>query len=406
MLQSHVLEVEFLELIVTCEFRFFKTPDGQVWTTSAFQYGFWQRYLTTFEQLKVVARVQNVEHAEEDWKLSSGDNVSFCCLPYYVGIGGLLKNLWATAKILRQTIKPNKAIIYRVPSQTAMLSSLIRLGRTHHYGLEVVGDPSDVFESGIVNGVTDKILGWVSRTALQRMVKSAHSISYVTKNYLQQRYPANQGAYTTACSSIELQSSWISKQPQRYNEPARRWLFVGSFGQLYKGPDLLINALATLNETIDDKSQKYQLTMLGDGIYKAEMQTLAKSLGCGDDVNFVGEVNAAQVKEYLSQADVFVMPSRTEGLPRALIEAMATGLPAIGSRVGGIPELLADEHLFESENTEELTLKLGRLCCSVDELNQASERNIQVASTYEASILNERRQAFYQQVKKNSLERK
>lgn len=394
-----------MELIVTCEFRFFKTPDGQVWTTSAFQYDFWRRYLSTFEQLKVVARVQEVEQKENDWKVSSGANVSFCCLPYYVGIGGLLKNLWATSKILRQTIKPDKAVIYRVPSQTAMLSSLNRLGRAHYYGLEVVGDPSDVFDSGIVNGFTDKVLGWVSRNALQRMAKKAHSVSYVTKDYLQQRYPANAEAFTTACSSIELQSSWISEQPKSYQTVAKHWLLVGSFGQLYKGPDLLIHALARLNNAIDAKSERYCLTLLGDGIYRAEMESLAQSLGCSDDVNFVGEVSAVQVKEYLNQVDVFVMPSRTEGLPRALIEAMATGLPAIGSRVGGIPELLDDDHLFESENIDELAEKLGRLCRSVQELNKASARNIQVASTYEASILNKRRQGFYQHVKKVTLER-
>lgn len=395
-----------MELIVTCEFRFFKTPDGQVWTTSAFQYSFWQRYLKTFEQLKVVARVQDVEHQESDWKLSSGENVSFSCLPYYVGIGGLLKNLWATSKVLRQTMIPRAAVIYRVPSQTAMLSSLNRLGRAHHYGLEVVGDPSDVFDSGIVNGFSDRILGWVSRRALQRMTRKAHSVSYVTKDYLQQRYPANSAAYTTACSSIELKSDWIATQPKHYKTQAKRWLLVGSFGQLYKGPDILIHALAKLNDSIGDKSERYQLTLLGDGIYKAEMESLAKSLRCGEDVNFVGEVNAMQVKEYLSEADVFVMPSRTEGLPRALIEAMATGLPAIGSRVGGIPELLDDEYLFESENIDELASKLDQLCCSVDKLNQASKRNIQVSSTYEASILNEQRQAFYQHVKKKTLERK
>ena len=389
-----------MELIVTCEFRFFRTPDGQVWTTSAFQYAFWQRYLDVFEQLNVVARVQDVDTKEDGWKLSSEERVRFTALPYYVGLLGLLRNLWATAKILRKTITSESAVIYRVPSQTAMLSSIVRLGTKHHYGLEVVGDPNDVFEAGIVNGFTDRLLGWVSRNALQRMVKKAHSVSYVTKHYLQQRYPAGKNAYTTACSSIELTSDWISSEPKSYEGDALQWLFVGSFGQLYKGPDLLIKALAKLNQDRED-SAKFHLTMLGGGLYLSDMQALADELGCSENITFVGEVNASQVKEHLNKADAFVMPSRTEGLPRALIEAMATGLPAIGSRVGGIPELLDDEHLFESENIEELATKLNRLCCSVDELNKASRRNIEVAGTYEASILNERRKQFYQHVMNN-----
>ncbi len=394
-----------MELIVTCEFRFLKTPDGRVWTTSAFQYDFWLRYLEAFEQLLVVARVQEVNKVDDDWVLSSGPNVRFCGLPYYVGLSGLAKSFWATLKILRDTIKPDSAVIYRVPSQTAMLSCLSRLGRTHDYALEVVGDPSDVFESGIVNGFTDRILGWVSRNALQWMVKKAHSVSYVTNAYLQRRYPASDEAYAIGCSDIELTHDWIKSSARKYSAPAQNWVLVGSFGQLYKGPDLLINALAKLNSEKAEGEPQYKLTMLGDGIYRAEMEALAESLECSDNVNFVGEVNATQVKEYLEKADVFVMPSRTEGLPRALIEAMATGLPAIGSRVGGIPELLGDEHLFESENVDELATKLGRLCSSERDLNEASTRNLSVALTYEASILHERRQAFYRHVKTESLER-
>lgn len=386
-----------MELIVTCEFRFYQTPDGSVWTTSAFSRPFWDRYLAVFDFVTVIARVKHSPDHNEQWKRVDGNNVRVVYLPHYIGFAGLLRNAPAILRILKTTIKPHMAVIYRVPSQTAMLSTLFRRSKNNQYSLEVVGDPADVFASGIVNSSIDRLLGWLSKTALQKMVKNAGAVSYVTQQYLQNRYPVKPGTYTVGCSSIELDGRHINSKPKTYTKHAKKLLFIGSFGQLYKGADLLISALAKLN----DSGRDYHLTLLGDGHYKNDMLQLAISLKCKESVRFVGEVTADQVQQYIEQAEVFVMPSRTEGLPRALIEAMAKGLPAIGSTVGGIPELLDNEYLFESENIDMLANKLDALCQSIDSLNAQSARNLEVARGYEASVLASRRTSFYQQIKNN-----
>lgn len=386
-----------MEVIVTCEFRFYQTPDGKVWTTSAFSRPFWDRYLAVFDIVTVIARVKHIQDLDPQWKRVDGNNVNVVCLPHYIGFAGLLRNAPAILRILKTTIRPNLAVIYRVPSQTAMLSTWFRRNKNNQYSLEVVGDPADVFASGIVNSWLDHLLGWLSKTTLKKMVKNANAVSYVTQQYLQNRYPAKPGTYTVGCSSIELDSRHIRSTPKIYTMPAKKLLFIGSFGQLYKGADLLIYALAKLNNSGRD----YHLTLLGDGHFKNEMQELAISLKCNESVRFVGEVTANQVQDYIEQAEVFVMPSRTEGLPRALIEAMAQGLPALGSTVGGIPELLDAEYLFESENIDMLAKKLDVLCQSIESLNTQSARNIEVAKGYEASVLVGRRTSFYQQIKQN-----
>lgn len=387
-----------MKLLVVCEFRFMRTPDGKTWTTSAFAHGFWERYLVVFDEVLVVARVNQAERKDPQWVRADGEKVTISALPYYVGLAGLLGNLFKLRGIARQHSQHADAILFRVPSQTAMLTIPCHGFGSKGYALEVVGDPADVFAAGITNRWLDKVLGWASASMLRYMVKRAHSVSYVTQAYLQGKYPARMSCTVGHYSSIELPDDWFAPLPRKYLKPATRILFIGSFGQLYKGQDVLIRAIARLK----NQGVTLNLTMLGGGVYLQPMRQLAADLGIENQVMFVGEVKAASVREYLNAAEVFVMPSRTEGLPRALIEAMATALPAIGTFAGGIPELLPPERLYPAEDIDMLAQKLVELCSDLHALNADSARNLQAAADYRKDTLVQRRTRFYQSVAENS----
>lgn len=385
-----------MDLVVTCEFRFLQTPDGEVWTTSAFQYQFWQRYLEVFPHLTVVARIKPVAKAEPSWRKSSGDKVRFVALPYYVGFTGLLKNVLQIRKVLSHTCRRADAVIFRVPSQSVMLAKFAN-SKLNHYALEVVGDPFDVFAAGVTHSWLDKLLAFVSKFGLQKLAKSAVAACYVTEHYLQNNYPVarNKGAISVGCSDIELKQTDYAIAPRNYSQPATNIVFVGSLSQLYKGPDILLRAIAELRE----QGYQFQVNILGAGIYLEQMQTLAIALGVAEQIKFVGEVNHAQVNQYLDDADIFVMPSRTEGLPRALIEAMARALPCLATNVGGIPELLSEPFLFDSEDFTGFAQKLGQLSQDMVLLNEASRNNLERARHYENEVLRRRRHEFYQNYK-------
>jgi glycosyltransferase involved in cell wall biosynthesis len=98
-------------------------------------------------------------------------------------------------------------------------------------------------------------------------------------------------------------------------------------------------------------------------------------------------------------ADLFVLASRTEGLPRSMIEAMARGIPCIGSRVGGIPELLATEDMVEAGDSSALAAKIREVMNHPTRMRQMAARNLETAYSYRAEILQERRVALYSHVK-------
>ena len=109
---------------------------------------------------------------------------------------------------------------------------------------------------------------------------------------------------------------------------------------VYKnGVDILIRSLSELEKL---QITNYKLQILGSGPDEQKLKTLAKELGVEDQVEFLGHVVPEKILEYLEKADIFVRMSRSEGLGNSFLEAMAAGLPVIGTNVGGIPDFLRD----------------------------------------------------------------
>lgn len=101
------------------------------------------------------------------------------------------------------------------------------------------------------------------------------------------------------------------------------------------GLDLLIGALSLLPERV-------KLDLIGEGEDRVKLEALAAELGVRERVRFLGNKNHEEVAKAFQESDIFCRPSRTEGLGNAFLEAMAAGLPTIGTAVGGIPDFLTD----------------------------------------------------------------
>jgi len=100
----------------------------------------------------------------------------------------------------------------------------------------------------------------------------------------------------------------------------------------------LLRAFRTLRDEVGGAV----LLLAGSGDCRSDLELLAASLGIGADVIFLGAYD--NVHELLCAADVFVLPSEREGLPLAVMEAMAAGLPIVSTAVGGVPEIVEDGH--------------------------------------------------------------
>lgn len=131
----------------------------------------------------------------------------------------------------------------------------------------------------------------------------------------------------------------------------RHLLFVGNLLRV-KGIDVLLQACARLGGEHGD----WQLNLVGEGALKGQLQQLAVNLKLGERVVFHGSTAQTLLPDWYRAADVFVLPSRSEGVPNVLLEAAACDTPWVASRVGGIPEIanLGASRLVDSENPAQL----------------------------------------------------
>ena len=130
-----------------------------------------------------------------------------------------------------------------------------------------------------------------------------------------------------------------------------------------KGHRHLFGALARLRHG----GTKLALDVIGDGPLRPDLEGLARDFGVADLISFQGGKDKAAVAAALRRADVFVLPSLSENLPCALLEAMSTGLPVVATGVGGIPEVVDSDQgiLVAPGSADGLAAALGQIVTSI-----------------------------------------
>jgi glycosyltransferase involved in cell wall biosynthesis len=127
------------------------------------------------------------------------------------------------------------------------------------------------------------------------------------------------------------------------------------------GIEYLVESFKYLPEP---QEEKIVLVIIGSGLLEKELKTKVKNLGLEEKVLFLGNISNEEVPKYLAISDIFVRPSISEGLGNAFLEAMAIGIPIIGTPVGGIPDFLKDGEtgLFcEVSNSRSIAEKINIL---------------------------------------------
>lgn len=370
---------------------------GNYYAQSVYSYEFMKRYLAVFGEMRFVSKVD--ERSRQDYANMlkvSGEGVEILALPYYRGLMQMIRHLPKLIKIYRSASKDCDCIIYRIAQMESFFVYLLDRHKGKPYAVEVVNDP---------NTFTD-MPDWMRRFSVRlvkRMAWKADGASYVTEKYLQSIFPNawtkdSKNHFVSSYSSVDLRNEDIAEKPIKYQtgNTFRIIHVANAINSDAKGHYTLINAF---NEVLKEYSF-VKLVIVGDGDKLDEYKGYVKQLGIENYVEFTGHLHKkSDLILMLKKSNLMVLPTRMEGLPRTIIEAMAVGLPCLSSPTAGIPELLESKYLFLPDDYKGFADAISQLIKKPAELEKMSNDNIETAKKYTDTILNGKRTEFYRHLR-------
>lgn len=301
--------------------------------------------------------------------------------------------------IFDEEIKNADIVIGFVPSSVCDLA--LKYAKKYHkiFISVVISSAWDILWHHSLAG---KILAPISHVSTSRTIRNSDYVIYVTDQYLQRKYPTN--GVSVGISDVvvpETSHTILDKRKERIEECLNtkkvRIATIGAVDVKYKAQDDVIKAMSIL------ASEGYDIdyTLIGGGS-TARLRKCAEENGVSlDKIRFMGAVPHEQIYGLLDEFDLYIQPSRTEGMPRSVVEAMSRGLIVICSNVGGMPEIVDNKCVYRSGNITELTESIRFMLASKQRMIDTSIRNFNKAKCFGRDFLDRKRSEFLTQVKKD-----
>ena len=352
------------------------------------------RYHRLGERIVCLAFCRNVVQPNQEQIEDS--NVEFVFLKKVNTIKALLIERRENERIIEQTVSKVDACVVHVPSFIGDSVACVakRLGKP--YFTVVVGCAWDGYWNYNLVG---KLMAPFRYASLRKVQRDAPYSIYVTQKFLQRRYPTRGKAI--GCSNVNISTGEESVLKKRMEHIANRSgilkiATVAAVNVRYKGQEYVIRALGRLKKL--GILMEYHLVGGGDDTF---LKKTAHACGVETQVIFHGLMPHERILPFMDGMDLYVQPSKQEGLPRALIEAMSRGCLSLGSRTAGIPELLPSRYVFRRGNVGDIVKMLFRV--TQTDLYEQAQRNFEEAKLYDSAVLNKRRNDFMDEFKAQEL---
>lgn len=358
-----------------------------------------ERYLSVFDSIRLVVRVANVEILDLDkHKSICTKKVEIFPIVFFQGYKEYIKKYFQVHRQTREATNDCAVAIIRLPSTIGFkVMNHLQKKKNSFIALEIVANPKELSQQSMGYGA--KFFFKLMHHQLKSAVRKAKAISYVTKYTLQKDYPvSNPDCFTTHYSSVKIDNSYF-KGAKQYQERFQNEFVIAHVAHPIKtydkGHKILIQILKELK---DQGHTNVKIKFAGDGELVSTFKIYAESLDIADQVEFVGFLPLDGLFHFLNKADMMVFPTLSEGLPRVLIEAMAVGLPCLATPVGGIPELLTPNLMFNPDDIQSVVSKIIKLMETPEMYNAAAQSCFETSQQYSESALQAKRVQFFQKI--------
>lgn len=376
----------------------FHKKNGKFYSGGSFPLQAWDRYFDTgkVDKLVVVGRGLEVEKNGAGLVLTSNEKTEFDLL--YQIQGGL--EYYTKKSIIKEHLTKN---ISEVDYVIIRSSNFGRIGAeicrklNKPYILEVVACNWDSFWNyGNLGG---KLMAPKGYFNLRKLAKHSFATLYVTENFLQNRYPT-QGSITTNVSNVEIpeiseetKDNHLEFLKRQSPDKILRIAHLGDVATKFKGFDLALKAFYLLKKNHPEIKFEYNIVGGGDPTF---IQNLIFKYDLQKEVKILGRVESGKgVFQLLDRVDLYIHPSRSEGLPRSVIEAMSRACPILASTAGGTKELIESQYLHRPGDVKKLYNDLIKVLSHLDQRLIMASANFEKSRKFERKILAQRRAEFY-----------
>ena len=357
------------KILFVHDIKVFKDEFTNYYSDGSYNMNVWEKYLMHSSDLSIVAEVVPISFDSAHlYNIIDKGKINIIELESKGSSKiGKFMNFFhnsTTKNIIRQAVSKADLIFLRMPSTRSYSAFKFGAKMNKKMIIEVVGH---AFNALWYHSMIGKILAPINFIKMKSVVKKAQNVIYVTEKYLQKDFPNSNN--NIACSDIDLSDSILYSKREYFKNKTVRIGMIGKLDVEYKGHKTLINAIESLREDFDFD---FKIELVGSGSRNKINKHMQKG-NIKTNIEFLETMRHDEVFKWLSDLDIYVQPSLTEGLPRSVIEAMATRCIVVGSNVGGIPELLGERMIFKKKN--ELDLK--KILCGILDGNIDIEHEIE-----------------------------
>lgn len=373
------MEKRKITFIMDGNFIFFQNT---VYSPHMHYEAFAARYAQHFDQVQIFSRAFD-KPQPVGFKVAE-NNVEFVRAPTTRGLKSYILNIFNVFLTIWNQVKSADILMLRFPGNLAMIAMLLCLLQNKKFCVEVVAEPKDYFTKDNGFGRLYFLYRFIHCSATKFAVKKAEVVRYVTAEYLQKSYPSKANK-SHGFTDVYLGNLGVEKKSLNSSDKFSRIVNVGMMHNDSKGHINLIEACSILK----NKGIEVVIDFIGDGVRRMHYEQLVKDKHLENNIIFHGVVSGGKsLRSKLLEADLFVLPSSQEGMPRSLLEAMYLHLPCIATNVGGIPELLPKSAIILPNDSVKLANKIEYLFSNKDNLFNLQQSIIQSISKLDEAELN------------------
>jgi glycosyltransferase involved in cell wall biosynthesis len=371
------------------------SDDNMVYSVG-FKYDIWKRYLKHFENLVISTRYKQINKEEEliqKLLISSGPNVIFNPITKYSTNYKAITDYRGILEQINESLRITDCAIIRLPSIIGTLAFPQAKKLNKPTIIELVACPWDALWN--YGGIKGKITAPILSMMTKQIAKKADYILYVTSKFLQKRYPTN-GKYI-ACSDVAIKNydeDVLNRRISKILNKDKKNIIIGTAAAIdvrYKGQQHIIRAIANMKK----RGINVEYHIAGPG-NKRFLQNITYKYGVAGNVKFYGAIPHHEMFAWLDDIDLYIQPSKQEGLPRSVIEAMSRGCPILVSNTGGMPELVDKECIFPNFKAKTMSDIIEK-SIKKDWLIDKASKNFNESKKYLSSELDIKRNDFFEE---------